>query len=177
MLKRSNPFSMLNPPNSLSFMRAPLALLFIIEHTTLRLVVIILAMLSDCIDGYLARRYHFTSRFGAILDPMMDKFFVYVTLIVLFFEGRIALWQATTMLSRDFFLFLFLSYLGLTGVWRNLEVQAIRWGKVTTAAQFIVLIVLVLKIPFLPELYYLFIVFGCFAFVELLLFKKKASSV
>lgn len=168
---------MLNPPNSLSFMRAPLALLFIIENTTLRLVIIILAMLSDCIDGYLARRYHFTSRFGAILDPMMDKFFVYVTLSVLLFEGQIASWQAATMLSRDFFLFLFLSYLGITGAWRNLEVKAIRWGKVTTAAQFIVLIALVLKIPFPPELYYLFILFGCFAFIELLLFKKRASSV
>lgn len=168
---------MLNPPNSLSFMRAPLALLFIIENTTLRLVIIVLAMLSDCVDGYLARRYHFTSRFGAILDPVMDKFFVYITLSVLLFEGQIAPWQTATMLSRDFFLFLFLSYLGITGAWRNLEVKAIRWGKVTTAAQFIVLIALVLKIPFPSQLYYLFILFGCFAFVELLLFKKRASSV
>ena len=167
---------MLNPPNSLSFMRAPLALLFIIENTAFRLVIIVLAMLSDCIDGYLARRYHFTSRFGAILDPMMDKFFVYITLSVLLFEGQIASWQAATMLARDFFLFLFLSYLGITGAWRSLEVKAIRWGKVTTAAQFIVLIALVLKISFPPQLYYFFILFGCCAFIELLLFKKRASS-
>lgn len=177
MLKWSNFFSMFNPPNGLSFMRAPLALLFIIENATLRLVVVTLAMISDCIDGYLARRYHFTSRFGAILDPMMDKFFVYVTLTVLLFEKQIAPWQAATMLSRDFFLFLFLSYLGITRTWKNLEVKAIRWGKVTTAAQFITLIVLILKIPFPPQLYYLFILFGCFAFIELLLFKKRAPSV
>ena len=100
---------MLNPPNSISFLRAPLALLFIIESTTLRTVVIILAMLSDCVDGYLARRYHFTSRFGAILDPLMDKFFVYVVLSVLLFEQHILPWQVATMLSRDFFLLLFLS--------------------------------------------------------------------
>ncbi|MCB1114848.1 MAG: CDP-alcohol phosphatidyltransferase family protein [Chlamydiia bacterium] len=168
---------MLNPPNGLSFLRAPLALLFIIDNQVLRLAIIILAMLSDCIDGYLARRYHSTSRFGAILDPMMDKFFVYVTLAVLLFEKQIAPWQAGTMLSRDFFLFLFLSYLGVTGAWRKLEVKAIRWGKVTTASQFLVLIALVLKISFPPQLYYLFILFGCFAFVELLLFKKRASSI
>lgn len=168
---------MLNPPNGLSFLRAPLAFLFIIDNSVLRLIIIILAMLSDCVDGYLARRYHSTSRFGAILDPMMDKFFVYVTLAALLYEGQIAPWQAGTMLSRDFFLFLFLSYLGITGAWKNLEVKAIRWGKVTTAAQFLVLIALVLKIPFPPQLYYLFILFGCFAFVELLLFKKRASSI
>lgn len=168
---------MLNPPNGLSFLRAPLALLFIFDNPTLRLVIVILAMISDCVDGYLARRYHFTSRFGAILDPMMDKFFVYVTLAVLLYEGKIAPWQAGTMLSRDFFLFLFLSYLGITGAWRNLEVKAIRWGKVTTAAQFLVLIAIVLNISFPSQLYYLFIVFGCFAFIELLLFKKRASSI
>ena len=158
-------------------MRAPLALLFIIESTSLRAVVIILAMLSDCIDGYLARRYHFTSRFGAVLDPLMDKFFVYVTLSVLLFEHKIAPWQVATMLSRDFFLFLFLSYLGITGAWRNLEVKAIRWGKITTGAQFAVLIALVLKISFPPQLYYLFILFGVLAFVELLQFKKRASNI
>ncbi|NRA89767.1 MAG: CDP-alcohol phosphatidyltransferase family protein [Simkaniaceae bacterium] len=166
---------MINPPNSISFLRAPLALLFIIENTTLRTVIIILAMLSDCVDGYLARRYQITSRFGAILDPLMDKFFVYVTLAVLLFEKQILPWQAATMLSRDFFLMLFLSYLGITGTWRSLEVKAIRWGKVTTAAQFCILIALVLKIPFPPQLFFLFILFGCLAFVELLQFKKQAS--
>ncbi|MCB1110389.1 MAG: CDP-alcohol phosphatidyltransferase family protein [Chlamydiia bacterium] len=157
-------------------MRAPLALLFIIDQPIFRTVVIGLAMLSDCIDGYLARRYHFTSRFGAVLDPLMDKFFVYVVLAVLLFEDQILPWQAATMLSRDFFLFLFLSYLGITGAWRNLEIKAIRWGKVTTAAQFCALIAIVLKISFPPQLFFLFILFGCLAFVELLQFKKRASS-
>ncbi len=167
---------MLNPPNSISFLRAPLALLFIIESTTLRTIVIILAMLSDCVDGYLARRYHFTSRFGAILDPLMDKFFVYVVLSVLLVKQHILPWQVVTMLSRDFFLFLFLSYLGITGTWRSLEIKAIRWGKIATAAQFCVLIAIVLKIPFPPQLFFLFVLFGCLAFIELLQFKKRASS-
>ena len=158
-------------------MRAPLALLFIIESAPLRTIVIILAMLSDCIDGYLARRYHFTSRFGAILDPLMDKFFVYVILTVLLVEQSILPWQAAMMLSRDFFLLLFLTYLGITGAWRNLEVKSIRWGKVTTAAQFAVLIAIVLKLSFPPQLFFLFILFGCLAFLELLQFKKSSSGV
>lgn len=167
---------MLNPPNSISFMRAPLALLFIIDSVTVRAIVVILAMLTDYIDGFLARRYHITSRFGAILDPLMDKFFVYIALTVLLYENQIAPWQAATMLSRDFFLFLFLIYLGITGAWRNVEVKAIRWGKVMTAAQFFVLIALVLKISFPSYLYFLFILFGVLAFIELLQFKKRASS-
>ena len=177
MLKWGKISYMLNSPNSLSFLRAPLALLFIIENTTFRLIVVILAMVSDCVDGYLARRYHFASRFGAILDSVMDKLFVYITLSVLLFENRIALWQVATLLSRDFFLILFLSYLAVTGTWKDWEIRAIRWGKVTTASQFFILIALVLNLSFSPYLYYVFILFGCFAFIELLLFKKRPSSV
>ena len=109
---------MLNPPNSLSFLRAPLALLFIIDNTVMRVVIILLAMLTDCIDGYLARRYRYTSRFGAVLDPIMDKFFVYIALSVLVFENQMELWQAGTMLTRDCFLFIFMLYLGISGNWK-----------------------------------------------------------
>ena len=167
---------MLNPPNSLSLLRAPLALLFIIENTTIRIIAIFLAMLTDCVDGYLARRYRYTSRVGAILDPLMDKFFVYVALAVLLYESQIAGWQAATMLTRDFFLFLFMLYLGISGTWRNLEFKAIRWGKVTTASQFIILSAIVLKIPFPSFVFYAFILFGCFAFVELIQYSKRLSS-
>ena len=34
-------------------------------------------MATDSLDGYLARKYHKTSQFGAFLDPLMDKFFVF----------------------------------------------------------------------------------------------------
>jgi len=167
---------MLNLPNSLSLLRAPLALIFIIENSTIRIIVIILAMLTDCIDGYLARRYRDMSRLGAILDPLMDKFFVYVALTVLLVESQLAPWQAAAMLTRDFFLLLFMIYLGISGVWRNMEVRAIRWGKVTTASQFLILSLLVLKIPFPSFFYYSFILFGCLAFVELIQITKRLSS-
>jgi len=167
---------MLNPPNGLSFLRAPLALLFIIDNIALRTLVVLLAMLSDCVDGYLARRYRYTSRFGAILDPIMDKFFVYVTLAVLLYEGQMATWQVAVMLSRDFFLLLFMIYLGVTGAWKSLHFKSIRWGKVTTASQFIVLLILALKIPFPSLLYFSFILFGVLAFFELIYASKKTPS-
>ncbi len=159
---------MLNPPNSLSLLRAPLALLFIIDNSLLRVSVVALAMLTDCIDGYLARRYRYTSRFGAVLDPIMDKIFVYIALYVLMIENQIELWQTGTMLMRDFSLVLFLLYLALKGSLKRCKMQAIRWGKITTAAQFCVLAAIPLKIPFPSFLYLFFILFGFLAFVELM---------
>ncbi len=166
---------MLSLSNSLSFLRAPLAFLFLIENTTLRIVAIVLAMLTDSIDGYLARRRQSVTRFGAILDPAMDKFFVLFTLCVLFSEGRMELWEGCAMISRDFFLCLFGLYLSISGYWESYKFTAIRWGKVTTALQFLVLIGLTLDITFPTYFYGIFILFGMLAFVELWQIRKATA--
>lgn len=158
---------MMTASNSLSFIRAPLAFLFLQDSSTLRILAIILAMVTDSIDGYLARRSQSASRFGAILDPTMDKFFVYFALVVLFFENKTAPWEVAAMLSRDFFVFLYGLLMLTAGRWKNIVFRAIRWGKVTTALQFIVLIGVVLGIGFPWYIYASFIVMGWLAFLEL----------
>jgi len=161
--------------NSLSFLRAPLAFLFLSESPTLRILAIALAMLTDSVDGYLARRQKAVTRFGAILDPAMDKFFVFFVLMVLFSEGKVELWQVCAMLSRDFFLCLFGLYLRITGYWESYQFKAVRWGKVTTALQFLVLVGLTLGFSFPSYFYAIFVLFGGLAFIELWQFKKSKA--
>lgn len=158
--------------NTLSLLRAPLALLFLSKSVALRLIAIFLAMGTDSIDGYLARRSKSASRFGAILDPAMDKFFVFFTLGILIFEDKVALWESLSMISRDFSLCLFGLYLSLSGHWQSYEFHAIRWGKITTALQFAVLMGLSLGVQFPWYLYISFILMAIFAFYELLRFKS-----
>ena len=168
---------MLNLSNSLSLLRAPLALLFLFESTTVRLIAILLAMLTDSIDGYLARKWHTTTRFGAVLDPAMDKFFVVFCLGILLSENRLLPWQGLMMISRDFALCLFGLYLSLAGLWQSYEFRAIRWGKITTALQFIVMIALTLGFSIPWYLYGAFVVFAGLALIELFQFKKSASTI
>ena len=125
-------------------------------------------MITDSIDGYLARKTKTAGRFGAILDPAMDKFFVTFALAVFYFEGKLALFQAVALLSRDFFLALYGLFVALFGRWRSIELRAIRWGKITTALQFIVLLGLTIGISFPWTLYCCFIGMGFMAFLELL---------
>jgi CDP-diacylglycerol--glycerol-3-phosphate 3-phosphatidyltransferase len=54
------------------------------------LIVFIAASLTDFVDGWLARRNHAGSRFGAMLDPIADKVLVAATLVMLVAEGTIA---------------------------------------------------------------------------------------
>src|ERR1700733_7171791 len=148
---------MLSLSNSLSFLRAPLAFLFLIDNMACRLIAIFLAMLTDSIDGYLARKRQTTTQFGAILDPAMDKFFVFFALAVLYAEGALALWQACAMVARDFSLCIFGLYLSLAGQWHAYECRALRWGKISTALQFLVLIGLTLGYKSPSYLYIIFI--------------------
>lgn len=168
---------MITLSNGLSFFRAPLAFLFLQESPALRLVAVFLAMLTDSIDGYFARRYKSTSQFGAILDPAMDKFFVYFALTALFFEGRIAPFELIAMLSRDFFLVLYALSMFVLGRWKFIVFRAIRWGKVTTALQFIVLIGLILKISFPWYVYGSFVLMGWLAFCELFQVPKNVAAL
>jgi len=158
---------MITISNSLSFFRAPLALLFLQENIVLRLLAIVLAAVTDCIDGYLARRYQSTSRFGAILDPAMDKFFVYFALAALFQEGQIKSWEIAAMVSRDFFLCLYGILMLASRRAKSMVFRSVRWGKITTALQFIVLAGLVYHISFSWITFAAFIAMGWLAFLEL----------
>ncbi len=45
------------------------------------------ACITDWLDGYLARRWNQTSKFGAFLDPVADKLLVAVTLVMLLHDN------------------------------------------------------------------------------------------
>lgn len=159
---------MFNFPNLLSLLRIPLAFLFIETDPFYRGLAIVLAMFSDILDGYLARKYQQTSRLGTWLDPITDKFFVMTALVVLYSEQRLFLWQAFALVSRDIALIVFAIYLASQRKLSNYSVHAILWGKVSTAFQFIVLFALVFYGALPTFFYFPFIIFGILAFLELL---------
>ncbi len=168
---------MLTISNILSAVRIPLAFLFLNTNPYVRLTAIVFAMITDSIDGYFARKYKSASKFGAFFDPAMDKFFVYFALIVLFFESQIQLWQGCSMIARDFAVIIFGTYLVTTKRWAKYEVQAIRWGKITTAMQFCVLMGLTMNFHFAWYVYSLFIVLACLALIELFTTARYKSAV
>ncbi len=164
---------MFTPSNILSLLRLPLALLFIIDRQDVRAIVVILAIITDCTDGYVARRYQYATRLGAILDPIMDKFFVFVALAVLVYEKALGPWEVCAMLSRDWALFLF-------GVFLLLKHRRLRGhnyyplitGKIVTGLQFITLFLLSLHLPVVSEVYLIFLGLGLAALMELFLTMK-----
>lgn len=116
------------------------------------LVVFVVAMFTDWIDGALARRWNMITDFGKIADPIADKSLMAAALIGLWVVGTLPLWVPITILVRE---------LGIT----VLRFVIIRWvvlpaskgGKVKTVLQTVAIGLMLLWIPVLAWLPALFV--------------------
>jgi cardiolipin synthase len=63
--------------------------------------VFVCAGLSDAVDGYLAKRFNWTSELGAYLDPLADKLLIVSIFIALGVRGELPLWLVIAVVSRD----------------------------------------------------------------------------
>lgn len=163
----------LTPSNFLSILRGPLALLFMWDNAFYRGLAIVLAMATDGLDGYLARRFRMTSQIGALLDPLMDKFFVFFAVSVLIYEGKLEAWEALALISRDFSVLLFGLYLALRSTWSNFQFRSIWSGKITTTLQFFVLLGLTFHVVMPLYIFWCFIVLGILALCELYFIEQQ----
>ena len=95
-------------PNLISLSRVamiPLVGYFLSRHDTTSMLIsaglVILAGVSDGLDGYLARRLGKISRLGVMLDPLADKLFAAGLIILLVFYRDLPIWLAATIVGRD----------------------------------------------------------------------------
>ena len=72
-------------PNTITFIRLLLAIPITINiyqgNEGLALILFIIAGLSDCLDGFLARKFSWESKFGQLLDPLADKCLILSSLL------------------------------------------------------------------------------------------------
>lgn len=134
-------------PNALSFFRllvAPVVAFLVLEaQFSAALGIFLLAGLSDALDGYLARLYALSSRFGACLDPVADKLLMFAGYASLAYVALIPGWLAAVVVGRDF---LILGGLAFAQVRRMpVAVRPLIVGKISTLTQlgFVVLVLVV----------------------------------
>lgn len=124
-------------PNAISLARiASIPAIVVLLVETLHreaLWLTVAAGLSDWLDGVLARRLRWTSRLGALLDPLADKLLVNALLVGLWAAGALPGWLAAVTLVRD------ATLAAGAAAWRlrhgPLRIAPSRLGKATTLAQ------------------------------------------
>ena len=92
-------------PNAISILRialiAPILMLILQGSFGWALALFGLAGFSDGLDGYLAKRFDWHTRLGALLDPIADKLLVAGLFITLAYTQDIPVWLAAVVIVRD----------------------------------------------------------------------------
>ncbi|MCA1838133.1 MAG: CDP-alcohol phosphatidyltransferase family protein, partial [Actinobacteria bacterium] len=135
----------MNIPNSLTILRILLIPVFVgllvYEEYSYALIVLLIAALTDALDGTIARVANQRTPLGAILDPLADKLLLtsgFVTLAVL---HLIPLWIAILIVSRDIIITTGALLLRLTD--SDMDMSPTLLGKGTTLFQVAYMILVV----------------------------------
>ena len=145
-MQRSDVLSL---PNALSLSRLLLAIAFpFTRDARVQASLIVAAGASDFLDGWIARHRHTTSTWGALLDPITDRVFVFVALVTYLLQGALTTGEYFIMLARDL-----ATATGFLVARAMPSLQAVkfkaRWaGKIVTTVQLLVL----LAVPLAPAL-------------------------
>src|SRR5437899_8360654 len=126
-------------PNQITFLRLGFLQFFLIliayDHYRWALLVLVIAGLSDGIDGVLARILNQRSALGAYLDPIADKLLLSSSFVILAFKKQLAWWLTILVLSRDVLIFIVAVVILLVSGYRPFPPSI--FGKLTTASEII----------------------------------------
>jgi cardiolipin synthase len=118
----------------------------------LPLFVFLAAVLTDAIDGFIARHYSQTTRVGKVLDPLADKFLLVVAFITLTLPRtlpthfRIPAWVLIIVLTRDLFIIIGASIVYV--LFEYIEFNPSALGKVTTFLQMATILSVLLRFTY-----------------------------
>lgn len=108
------------------------------------------AGVSDVLDGFLARRWHLTSRMGALMDAVADKSFQFASLLTITVIGpplfsRLPVWLVGAVFLRD--LVLLVGWLTLRRGGGHVSMEHEIHGKVATVLVFALVVGATLGLP------------------------------
>ncbi len=140
----------MNLPNALSLVRiflVPVLVVFLIAvprpYTLTATGVFLAAVLTDWLDGRIARSTQQVTALGKLLDPIADKLLISASLISLVQVGHVPAWMVVLIVGRD------LAVTGLRAIAaaQNVIIQASDFGKVTMTAEVVAVCLLIPDSP------------------------------
>lgn len=139
-------------PNIISILRIllviPTVYLLLDHQYSYALLLFFVAGLSDGLDGFLARRFNWTSRLGSFLDPMGDKLLMTASYFMLGMLGHLPIWLVAIVIGRDLVIVLGASAYRL--LVQDISMSPLLISKANTAAQIFLVLLMLFKLSGLP---------------------------
>lgn len=102
-------------------------------------------LISDYLDGWLARRYQLVNPLGAFLDPLADKFFAFFAIAILTWAGELPVWLVMVVFFKEVFILIGWMLLFILGY--DTDIEPSRTGKTASVCQGIVVFSSLLTLP------------------------------
>jgi len=103
--------------------------LVILDRLVVAFVLLVVAVLTDFVDGMVARKMNQITRLGQFLDPFADRLFIAATAVALALQDVVPWWFVVAVMLRD-------ALLGIGGLvmsrYGHATLPVKWWGKVST---------------------------------------------
>ena len=153
----------MNLPNKLSLLRMILVPVFMVVlalpasvmplwlSAVIGAVIFIVASITDCLDGKIARKYNLITDFGKLIDPLADKFMVIGALIMILYRAE--MFRPLFVLALTVVVFRELAVTAMrliTATKSGVAVPANMLGKIKTVSQIVFVIAALIEPLFYP---------------------------
>jgi len=140
---------MMNLPNKITTFRIILVPLFLLVALLrfpaapfVAAAIYIVAMITDKIDGDIARKRNMETDFGRFMDPIADKLLTAGGMLVLLHWNKMYVWSVFIILAREFLV----SAIRMMASGGGNVIAANLWGKIKTTVQNFGIIILILPV-------------------------------
>ena len=144
--------SEVNLPNTLTLFRLVLIPVYLwafygttSPHKVAALLILLLAGLTDILDGYIARSRGLQTQAGQLLDPLADKLMMVAVLFSLIESQRVSWILAGLLVLRDAVMIVGATFYYFQG--KRAVPKANRWGKTTTVFYYLTICSIILAWP------------------------------
>jgi cardiolipin synthase len=153
-------------PNILTLTRILLlpcfAFTLIYGYNKSSLLIFVVSAVTDLFDGFLARKFHETTKIGSILDPLADKFLLITSFVIMSINKWIPTWLTILVLSTHIIIATgWLLFSLISGV---STVKPSMMGKSAVFSQFILVGLVLLFVNFhkensIPHIFFIIVAF------------------
>lgn len=166
----------MNIPNILTTIRffiVPVFAYFLIVRSyAVATLLFLVAGMTDILDGYMARKFNMTTKWGKLADPLADKITQVTALAILTYQDKIPIIIVIVVAIKEL-----LMVVGGILLYKDRVVVAAGWyGKLATVVFYLAIVMIIFDTPFSDIFVMIAVAATLFAFIRYAISYKRIKA-